>query len=121
MIRIAIRQDERSAQFIISGHANYDEKGKDIVCAGISTLTNALANIVRAWAEEKLIPLWMIWPDDDPHHIYVETGGDPAINAALDSIVTEFCQFGGLYPDHVKVQFLDSGADKKEDDEDDSR
>lgn len=121
MIRIALRQDERSAQFIISGHAGYDENGKDIVCAGISTLTNMLANMVRQWAEADLIPLWMIWPDDDPHHIYVETGGDPAINSALDSIITEFFQFSGLYPDNVKVQFLDSGADKKEDDEDDSR
>lgn len=109
MIRIALRQDEKSAQFIISGHAEYDEKGKDIVCAGVSTLTNTLANMVRMWADAKIIPLWMIWPDDDPHHIYVETGGDPAINAALDSIATEYCQFGGLYPDYVKVQILDGG------------
>lgn len=118
MIRIALRQDERSAQFIISGHAEYAESGKDIVCAGISTLTNTLANMVRMWADAKLIPLWMIWPDDEPHHIYVESGGDPAINAALDSIVTEFCQFGGLYPDHVKVQILDAGGSERSDDDD---
>lgn len=118
MIRIALRQDERSAQFIISGHAGYGDKGNDIVCAGISTLTNTLANMVRQWAEADLIPLWMIWPDDEPHHIYVESGGDPAINAALDSIVTEFCQFGGLYPDHVKVQILDAGGNERSDDDD---
>lgn len=118
MIRIALRQDERSAQFIISGHAGYDDKGKDIVCAGISTLTNTLANMVRQWAEADLIPLWMIWPDDEPHHIYVESGGDPAINAALDSIVTEFCQFGGLYPDNVKVQILDTGGNERSEDDD---
>lgn len=116
MIRIAIRQDERSAQFIVSGHANYDEKGKDIVCAGISTLVNTLANMVRQWAEADIIPLWMIWPDDDPHHIYVETGGDPAIYTALDSIITEFCQFGGMYPEYVKVQMLDGDERSKEDD-----
>lgn len=118
MIGITIRQDERCAQFIVSGHANYDEKGKDIVCAGISTLTNTLANIVRSWAEAKLIPLWMIWPDDDPHHIYVEPGGDPAINSTLDSIIAEFCQFGELYPDNVRVNVMDDR--EKEDDEDDS-
>lgn len=114
MIRIALRQDEKCAQFIISGHAGYDENGKDIVCAGISTLTNTLANMVRMWAEADLIPLWMIWPDDDPHHIYVESGGDPAINSALDSIATEYCQFGGLYPDHVKVQILDASGERSE-------
>lgn len=109
MIRVALRQDERSAQFIVSGHAGYDEKGRDIVCAGISTLTNTLANMVRMWADAKLLPIWMIWPDDNPHHIYVETGGDPAIYAALDSIITEYCQFAGQYPDNVKVQILDGG------------
>ena len=109
MIRVALRQDERSAQFIIGGHANYAEKGYDIVCAGISTLTNTLANMVRMWADAKLIPIWMVWPDDSPHHIYVETGGDPAINAALDSIMTEYCQFAGLYPENVQVQVLDGG------------
>lgn len=118
MIRIALRQDERSAQFIISGHAGYAESGKDIVCAGVSTLTNMLANMVRQWAEADLIPLWMIWPDDEPHHIYVESGGDPAINAALDSIITEFCQFGGLYPDHVKVQILDASSNERSEDDD---
>lgn len=117
MIRIALRQDERSAQFIISGHAGYAESGKDIICAGISTLTNTLANMVRMWADAKIIPLWMIWPDDEPHHIYVETGGDPAINAALDSIATEYCQFGGLYPDHVKVQILDKNNERSNDDQ----
>lgn len=118
MIRIALRQDERSAQFIISGHAGYAESGKDIVCAGISTLTNTLANMIRMWADAKIIPLWMIWPDDEPYHIYVETGGDPAINAALDSIVTEFCQFGGLYPDNVKIQILDPGGDERSEKDD---
>ena len=118
MIRIALRQDEKSAQFIISGHADYDEKGRDIVCAGISTLTNTLANMVRMWADMKLLPLWMIWPDDDPHHIYVETGGDPAINSALDSIITQYCQFGGLYPANVKVQILDPGGDERSDNND---
>lgn len=117
MIRVALRQDERSAQFIISGHANYDEKGKDIVCAGISTLTNTLANMVRMWADAKLVPLWMIWPDDSPHHIYVETGDDPAINAALDSIMTEYCQFAGQYPDYVQVQILDAGGDERSKDD----
>lgn len=112
MIRIALRQDERSAQFIISGHAEYDENGKDIVCAGVSTLTNTLANMVRQWAEAKLIPLWMIWPDDEPHHIYVETGDDPAINSALDSFITQYCQFGGLYPENVRVQILSEESDE---------
>lgn len=118
MIRIALRQDERSAQFILSGHANYAEKGKDIVCAGISTLTNTLANMVRELGDKKLVSLWMVWPDEDPHHIYVETGGNPVINAVMDTFMTEFCQFAGMYPDNVKVQILDEGGDERSESDD---
>lgn len=118
MIRIALRQDERSAQFIVSGHANYAEKGQDIVCAGISTLTNTLANMVRELGEKKLVSLWMVWPDEDPHHIYVETGGNPVINTVMDSFMTEYCQFAGLYPDNVKVQILDEGGDERSENDD---
>lgn len=118
MIRVALRQDERSAQFIVSGHAGYDDKGKDIVCAGISTLTNTLANLVRRLGDEKLVSLWMVWPDEDPHHIYVETGGNPVVNTVMDTIMTEYCQFAGLYPDNVKVQILDEGGDERSNNDD---
>lgn len=118
MIRVALRQDERSAQFIVSGHANYAEKGQDIVCAGISTLTNTLANMVRELGEKKLVSLWMVWPDEDPHNIYVETGGNPVINTVMDSFMTEYCQFAGLYPDNVKVQILDAEATERSENND---
>lgn len=111
MISIAMRQNERSAQFIIGGHAEYADKGKDIVCAGVSALVNALANIARELGEKKVIPLWMVWPDADPFHIYVETGGNPAVNAVMDTFVTEFCQIADQYPDHVQVQILNERSD----------
>lgn len=41
MIEVEIFKDKRNlfSKFTALGHANYDEKGKDIVCAGVSTLT----------------------------------------------------------------------------------
>ena len=109
MINVAIRHDERALQIIVSGHAEYAEKGQDIVCAGISTLTSTLANIVQSWADDDLIHMYMIWPDREPHHIYVETEGDKALNATLEAFVLQYCQFAGLYPQNVKVQFLERG------------
>jgi uncharacterized protein YsxB (DUF464 family) len=41
MTRIAY--DRLALKVVIEGHAKYDEVGKDIVCAGISSLTYALA------------------------------------------------------------------------------
>lgn len=107
MINVAIRTDERSGQFIVSGHAGFAESGQDIVCAGVSTLVSTLANLVQEWADRGLISLYMIWPDKEPHHIYVETKGDAAMNAALEVFSLQFCQIAGLYPQNVKVQILD--------------
>lgn len=45
MIRIDIlRKDQRISQILISGHANYDVKGKDLVCAGVSCIAIGALN-----------------------------------------------------------------------------
>lgn len=42
MIKINLKQDE----IVISGHAFYEEAGKDIVCASVSTLAIATINAI---------------------------------------------------------------------------
>ena len=42
MIKISIKDDE----IIISGHANYEDYGKDIVCASISTIAITTINAI---------------------------------------------------------------------------
>lgn len=45
MIHIVIkRQDQRYSQIEVSGHAGYEDEGKDIVCAGISALLGGMLN-----------------------------------------------------------------------------
>lgn len=55
MIQITYRPDKKEVK--IKGHANYDEKGKDIICAGVSvlffTLCNALLKAPDAWFKKK--------------------------------------------------------------------
>lgn len=45
-IEVILGQDKTIKKIIVKGHANYAECGRDIVCAGISTLlmTGALAS-----------------------------------------------------------------------------
>ncbi|MBP1156579.1 MULTISPECIES: ribosomal-processing cysteine protease Prp [unclassified Paenibacillus] len=49
MIRIEIYrgQDRRIERFSVEGHAEYDEPGKDIVCAGVSAVTVGAVNAVE--------------------------------------------------------------------------
>jgi uncharacterized protein YsxB (DUF464 family) len=50
MIRIRIdrKPDGRIGSFRVKGHAQYDEPGKDIVCAGVSAVTVGMVNAVEA-------------------------------------------------------------------------
>lgn len=39
---------------IISGHANYEEKGKDIVCAAVSALSYTLEESLKRLTDDKI-------------------------------------------------------------------
>ncbi len=48
MIRIDIkRKDRRIAEMSIRGHAEYDVKGKDLVCAGVSCIAVGALNAIE--------------------------------------------------------------------------
>lgn len=49
MIKIDIRRNERQRilSFAVSGHAGYDDPGKDIVCAGVSAVTVGAVNAIE--------------------------------------------------------------------------
>lgn len=42
MVKIKIKQAEKDCIIEIQGHANYAQKGQDIVCSAISTLYQTL-------------------------------------------------------------------------------
>ena len=54
MIQVDVFTDsEGNTQGIeVSGHAGYDEYGRDIVCAAVSSLTLNMANSVEAFTED---------------------------------------------------------------------
>jgi len=50
MIKISIKDDE----IIISGHANYEDYGKDIVCASISTIAITTINAIIEFDKDSI-------------------------------------------------------------------
>lgn len=51
MIRVKITRDAATGtirSFDVNGHANFDDPGKDIVCAGVSAVTFGTVNAVEA-------------------------------------------------------------------------
>ncbi|MEK0314416.1 ribosomal-processing cysteine protease Prp [Cohnella sp. 56] len=104
MITISIRRDERQriVSFRVTGHARYDDPGKDIICAGVSAVTVGAVNAVEHMtgiepvSDMKSGFLSAALPQEgvesDRAQLLLE-----GMIVALDTIVQE-------YPKHVKIK-----------------
>ena len=55
MIKIQINKtNNKYSSFIVSGHSNYDEHGKDIVCAGVSAIVTGGLNALIIENKKKI-------------------------------------------------------------------
>ena len=106
MTHVDIYENGDSVQFIFRGHANYAEAGQDIVCAGISALSNLLQNLVNGLAEDGLISNWIIQERDGFVHVFFQTGREPAIETMVDVYLATLRQYAEQYQDHVSIRFL---------------
>lgn len=56
MIKVSVYFEEDVIKgFHIEGHADYEEKGKDIICAAISTLSITCVNSIEELTDEKFV------------------------------------------------------------------
>ena len=89
----------------VKGHAGYDEKGKDIVCAGISMLTGALAGVLEE-AKERGRPGFGFREKDGELTIWAEPGigslGE--IKSYFRMAVKGLRMIQEEYPKHVEVK-----------------
>ncbi|GMK47227.1 MULTISPECIES: ribosomal-processing cysteine protease Prp [Paenibacillus] len=57
MISVTVKRraaDRRIVSFAISGHAKYADRGKDIICAGVSAVSVGTVNAIEALATVEL-------------------------------------------------------------------
>jgi uncharacterized protein YsxB (DUF464 family) len=81
------------------GHADYADKGKDIVCAGASALMYTLANYLEQIGADDLMG-----SDDDD--FFVECKGlyhDEAVHTAFRMTVFGLSLLQEQYPDYISV------------------
>lgn len=55
MINVSVKENKRNYQVIAMGHANYAECGRDIVCAGVSSLMFAFSGACEENISEAVI------------------------------------------------------------------
>jgi uncharacterized protein YsxB (DUF464 family) len=109
MIRVEIRRapDERIVGFKLTGHADYDEAGKDIVCAGVTAVTFGTVNAIEALLQVDLDPktpkrghLDVVIPD--PVSVSDETY--PKLQLLLESMVHMIKGIESSYGKYVRVK-----------------
>ena len=95
MITVSVRKNEIE----ISGHANYAEVGKDIVCAGVTALTQTLIRSIENLTSDKIE--YEISPGRaDIHFRNLSEEG----KLLVDSFFIGVCQIADEFPEHVRVE-----------------
>ena len=100
MIKVNIEKNKTKIVSIeVSGHSNYDEKGKDIVCAGVSAIVvgglNALLNEDKKAIDYKC--------KDGYAYVFVKDIDNNNINMILDVITTQLYTIEESYPKFIKI------------------
>lgn len=95
MIEVRIRPE----RIEISGHAGYAEPGKDIVCAGVTALTQTLIQSIENLTDDKIE--YRI----SPGKVEVEYRNlSEKSKTLVDSFFVGICLITEEFPEHVKVR-----------------
>lgn len=82
----------------IKGHAHYAEPGKDIVCAGVSTLVQNLIASIEIFTEDQIEYVMQ------PGTVHIKHGNlSEASQLLVDSFFVGINLIANSYPDYVRV------------------
>ena len=83
----------------ISGHAGYAETGKDIVCAGVTALTQTLIRSMQGLAKDK-IEYEVSSGRADIHYRNLSEEG----KLLVDSFFIGICEIADEFPEYVRIE-----------------
>ncbi len=99
MIKVLVaKKDNVINEITINGHACYDEYGKDIVCAAVSTLVITTINNIIALDEAAIKYVC----DDNETNIKVIKENDITIKL-LSNMINSLISLENEYPKNIKV------------------
>lgn len=84
---------------VVLGHSRYAEYGSDIVCAGASSLVQALIG----WVDDSDCVVECISRDDINNEVIVSCVGGKAVEAAFSMAYIGLEQIAESYPNHLQV------------------
>ena len=108
MTSVTLNELNSGIYFECVGHAGAGEKGKDIVCAGISALILALTERIIDLDMEHLITVNSFHLADGEYSVEVEWQdgfGREAAHGAFDTAAAGLTRIAEMYPENVVCNF----------------
>lgn len=102
MIRARYTAEGNTHTLSVHGHARYGEYGKDIVCAGVSALVQALLG----WAENKPYIIECVSVDPKDGEVIIECQGNEDVAAVFLMTALGIEQIADDYPQHVDIEII---------------
>lgn len=94
MIKVSIKKN----QIIIKGHANYDELGKDIVCASVSSMVITTVNAILRIDNEAIK-----YSDDKGVTIDI-IKNDEIVNKLINNLIDLLEELSKQYPKYIEIR-----------------
>lgn len=115
MIKATVTRNEQRRQYSLDvvGHAGYAEKGKDIVCAGVSALTMAAYYTAYSYAEAGHCSMVRFTVGDDGEfHMTLEAAagmGEALVMTIFSTVVHGLEHIAKLHPAYVSLDIVEHG------------
>lgn len=102
MVKAKYTIEENTHTLVVLGHANYAEYGRDIVCAGVSAIVQALIG----WIEENYYKARCISVDPKEGEVIISCEGGEDIAAIFNMASIGLEQIADCYPDYVQIDII---------------
>lgn len=102
MIKIDIKRQGDTYEVILEGHAGFREAGKDIVCAGLSTLAYTLINCLENLKEKELVDEFSYMEHDGMMKV-IFTGDSTELLATLETIRIGFLMLEENFSEFISI------------------
>ena len=83
----------------ISGHANYDDYGKDIVCASVSSIITTVVNIIMNIDNDSIT-----YSDDGNVITIVKVNSNEVVDKLLNTMIDMLKDLENQYNKNIKIE-----------------
>ena len=100
MIRITLIQKENELEQIkLKGHAMYDDYGRDIVCAGVSSILTTTVNPILKFSKEAIT-----FEDQNDEFVLTINQKDEITKKLIANMVELFYELEDSYPKNITIR-----------------